>query len=76
MICRRSIVANMDMQAPFDRRAGGAPALSEKDIRDIVAFLRTLSDGFKRPLRPRESLLATFVARNVLRYKKSSCENS
>ena len=41
---------NVDTDAPFDRRAGDAPALSEDDIRDIVAFLHTLTDGF----RPRE----------------------
>jgi cytochrome c peroxidase len=39
-------LANMDMQAPFGGQPGGAPALNDNDIRDIVAFLRTLSDGF------------------------------
>jgi cytochrome c peroxidase len=34
------------MQAPFGGQPGGAPALNDNDIRDIVAFLRTLSDGF------------------------------
>jgi cytochrome c peroxidase len=38
---------NLDAQAPFDHHAGEAPALSEADIADIVAFLNTLSDGFK-----------------------------
>ncbi len=41
--------ANLDRQAPFDRRAGDAPSLSGADVADIVAFLRTLNDGFKRP---------------------------
>jgi cytochrome c peroxidase len=41
--------ANLDRQAPFDRHAGDAPALSGADIADIVAFLRTLSDGFEAP---------------------------
>jgi cytochrome c peroxidase len=36
---------NVDTQVPFDRHAGGAPALSEHDIKDIVAFLNTLTDG-------------------------------
>jgi cytochrome c peroxidase len=40
-------VANLDTQAPFDRRAGDAPALSDKDIEDIVAFLQTLTDGYR-----------------------------
>jgi cytochrome c peroxidase len=39
-------VSNMDMQAPFGGTPGGAPALRDNDIRDIVAFLRTLSDGY------------------------------
>jgi cytochrome c peroxidase len=39
--------ANLDSQAPFDRHAGDAPALSDADIANIVTFLRTLNDGFK-----------------------------
>ncbi len=39
--------ANLDTQAPFDRRPGDPPALSEQDIQDIVAFLQTLTDGFQ-----------------------------
>jgi cytochrome c peroxidase len=39
--------ANIDTQPPFDRHAGGSPALSAADIEDIVVFLETLSDGFK-----------------------------
>jgi cytochrome c peroxidase len=39
-------VANLDTQAPFDRRPGAAPALSEQDVEDIVVFLQTLSDGY------------------------------
>jgi cytochrome c peroxidase len=38
--------ANVDTQAPFGRHVGEAPALSETDIQDIVAFLRTLTDSF------------------------------
>jgi cytochrome c peroxidase len=41
-------VSNMDMQAPFGGTPGGAPALRDNDIRDIVAFLRTLSDGYSQ----------------------------
>ncbi len=36
---------NMDTQSPFDSGKGRTPALSDADIKDIVAFLRTLSDG-------------------------------
>ena len=42
-------VANLDTQPPFDRRAGDAPALSDQDIEDIVAFLQALSDGYWHP---------------------------
>jgi cytochrome c peroxidase len=37
---------NVDIQAPFGRHSG-APALSEQDIKDIVTFLSTLTDGFR-----------------------------
>lgn len=36
---------NVQRGAPF-RRAGQAPALTPQDATDIVAFLRTLTDGF------------------------------
>jgi cytochrome c peroxidase len=35
---------NVDVGAPFDRHAGDRAALSEGDIKDIVAFLKTLTD--------------------------------
>jgi cytochrome c peroxidase len=45
---------NVDEQLPFGRRAGEAPALSNADVRDIVAFLNTLSDGYRpAAVRPR-----------------------
>jgi cytochrome c peroxidase len=40
---------NLDVQAPFNRHAGDPPAFNEQDIADIVAFLKTLNDGFKAP---------------------------
>jgi cytochrome c peroxidase len=43
---------NVDTQAPFDRRLGDQPALSEADIKDVVAFLNTLTDGY----RPRQAI--------------------
>jgi cytochrome c peroxidase len=42
-------VANVDRQAPFDRHPGEAPAMSEQDIGDVVAFLQTLNDGYEKP---------------------------
>jgi len=41
---------NIDViDAPLDRKAGDKPALSESEIQDIVAFLRTLSDADAQP---------------------------
>jgi cytochrome c peroxidase len=42
-------VANLDKEAPFDRRPGDAPSLNDQDIEDIVVFLQTLSDGYLPP---------------------------
>jgi cytochrome c peroxidase len=39
--------ANLDMKAPFGRQAGDVPTLSDEDIADIVAFLETLTDGYR-----------------------------
>jgi cytochrome c peroxidase len=36
-------------KAPFNRVAGTGPALTDPEINDIVAFLRTLNDGFQTP---------------------------
>lgn len=33
-------------EAPYDRAAGGAPALTDTEIEDVIAFLRTLNDGW------------------------------
>ncbi len=41
--------ANVDRQPPFGQKPGGRPALTEAEIRDVVAFLRTLTDGYKAP---------------------------
>jgi cytochrome c peroxidase len=39
---------NVDIvDAPFDRKAGAEPALSPAEISDVVAFLKTLTDGYK-----------------------------
>ena len=37
--------ANLNKEAPFGRKPGGRPRLSEAEIADVVAFLRTLTDG-------------------------------
>ncbi|HUH56223.1 MAG TPA: cytochrome c peroxidase [Rhodanobacter sp.] len=39
--------ANVDTtDAPFDRHVGDKPALTERDIQDIITFLHTLDDGY------------------------------
>ena len=37
---------NVDRAAPFGGHPGEAPRLSDADVRDIVAFLNALSDGY------------------------------
>ncbi|MGX1320352.1 cytochrome c peroxidase [Bradyrhizobium sp. USDA 377] len=40
--------ANVDVtDPPFDRHPGGKPAMTEQDEADIIAFLKTLTDGYK-----------------------------
>jgi cytochrome c peroxidase len=39
-------LTNVNTEAPFGGKPGGRPPLSSSEIDDIVAFLRTLSDGF------------------------------
>jgi cytochrome c peroxidase len=39
--------ANVNItEAPYNRQLGGVPALSDAEVDDVIAFLRTLSDGF------------------------------
>ncbi|KAF1043738.1 cytochrome-c peroxidase [Xylophilus sp.] len=40
---------NLNMDPPFGGKRGGRPALDEAEIRDIVAFLRTLTDKDMEP---------------------------
>ena len=38
---------NLDVvDAPFDRKMGDKPALNDAEINDIIAFLKTLTDGY------------------------------
>ncbi|MDQ4626150.1 cytochrome-c peroxidase [Janthinobacterium lividum] len=43
------LVANVNVEAPFDRQPGQAPALNETEIADVIAFLHTLTDGYQAP---------------------------
>jgi cytochrome c peroxidase len=40
---------NIDHDPPLDRKPGSARALSEADIDDLIAFLKTLTDSDARP---------------------------
>lgn len=39
--------ANVNVDPPFDRRLGQLPAYSDPEADDIIAFLRTLTDGYR-----------------------------
>ncbi len=40
--------SNVDtIDPPFNRKPGQAPAMSAQDMRDIIAFLKTLNDGWR-----------------------------
>ncbi|MDB5361689.1 MAG: cytochrome-c peroxidase [Rhodospirillales bacterium] len=43
---------NVNVDPPFDRKPGQAPALDARGIDDIIAFLGTLNDGYRLPKRP------------------------
>ncbi len=43
----RAYWGNLDHEPPFDRHRGDPPPLTEGDIQDLVAFLKTLSDGYR-----------------------------
>jgi cytochrome c peroxidase len=37
--------ANLNMDPPFGRKPGDKPALTDQEIDDVVAFLKTLTDA-------------------------------
>jgi cytochrome c peroxidase len=40
--------ANVDVaDAPFDRKFGDKPAMTDAEIKDIIAFVKTLNDGYR-----------------------------
>lgn len=39
--------SNINTEAPFDRKPGEQPAMNEAEIKDVVAFLNTLTDGYE-----------------------------
>jgi cytochrome c peroxidase len=38
--------ANLNTEAPFGAKPGDKPSMTEAEIRDVVAFLKTLNDGY------------------------------
>lgn len=38
---------NVNADAPFGRRPGDPPVLSDQEIKDVIAFLGTLTDGYR-----------------------------
>jgi len=45
--------ANIDKtDAPFDRKPGDTPAMTQADMADVIAFLKTLTDGYETPSKP------------------------
>jgi cytochrome c peroxidase len=41
--------ANVDVaDPPFNRHLGDTPAMTDQDEADIIAFLKTLNDGYKQ----------------------------
>ena len=51
--------ANVNMEPPFGGKPGDKPVLSEADVRDIVAFLKTLTDGYRPVQAPKPAAQAT-----------------
>ncbi len=39
--------ANVNVEPPFDRHLGDRPRLSSEEIDDVIAFLQTLTDGYR-----------------------------
>jgi cytochrome c peroxidase len=37
---------NINTEAPFDRKKGDQPVFDEAEIKDVIAFLETLTDGY------------------------------
>jgi cytochrome c peroxidase len=35
-------------EVPYNRQLGGTPALSDAEVDDVIAFLQTLTDGYRR----------------------------
>lgn len=46
-------ISNIDVQLPLDGRpATSSPPMTEQEIKDLICFLNTLTDGFEIPAKP------------------------
>ncbi|HGL6720256.1 cytochrome-c peroxidase [Burkholderia contaminans] len=43
---------NINREPPFDRKRGEQPALNAAEIKDVIAFLGTLTDGYQQTAAP------------------------
>lgn len=51
---------NINTEPPFDRKKGDKPALDDAEIKDVVTFLHTLTDGYD-PAKDKDSKKGTGV---------------
>ncbi len=62
-------VGNINREAPFDHKAGEPPRLTEAEIGDMVAFLRTLTD---KDAQPAADAVAQAAAKTVAKKKSAA----
>lgn len=43
---------NLNDEPPFDRKRGDPPAMTDAEIKDVIAFLGTLTDGYDAQAKP------------------------
>ncbi|KPC49926.1 cytochrome-c peroxidase [Amantichitinum ursilacus] len=46
----KQYVENINMEAPFNHKRGDKPPMTDAEIRDVVAFMKTLTDGYTDPI--------------------------
>jgi cytochrome c peroxidase len=66
---------NVDEAPPFGGHAGGAPTLSDDDVRDIVAFLNALNDGYGPAAARAKPTAVTIVSYRRLRIPATNFSN-
>ncbi|MCA3186589.1 MULTISPECIES: cytochrome-c peroxidase [unclassified Cupriavidus] len=50
---------NINMEAPFGGKPGDKPLMTEGEMRDVIAFLKTLTDGHRAPAAPVKTAAVT-----------------